>query len=186
MIRYLLVPILTCCALILSCCSTTPPYHPPQDARSLNRSFSDFSLTDLRGKQLNLADQRGKFVLLHFFASWCKPCKQEMRELAKLGRDYEAANFSIISLAVMDSTLSVISMLEGEEINFPIAIDRRGAIFSPFKRHGIPSTVLLGPRGNLHQLLDPQSNKLSSIVSGPRNWNSTNFKAFIKTLNDTH
>lgn len=46
--------------------------------------FPDLVFSDAKGKRLKLSDLRGKVVVLHFWGSWCPPCKREMPDLAKL------------------------------------------------------------------------------------------------------
>jgi thiol-disulfide isomerase/thioredoxin len=61
------------------------------DARALGegRPAPQFDLEKYGGGRVSLADQRGKVVMLDFWATWCGPCKEEMPALVKLARQYE-------------------------------------------------------------------------------------------------
>jgi thiol-disulfide isomerase/thioredoxin len=57
-----------------------------------------FTLVDLDGKKVSLADYKGKAVLLNFWATWCGPCKLEMPWLVKLRDQYKAQGFEILGI----------------------------------------------------------------------------------------
>ena len=62
-----------------------------------------FQQPDSSGKMVNLADFRGKIVLVDFWASWCGPCRAESPNLVKAYRKYHSRGFEIISVSVDDS-----------------------------------------------------------------------------------
>ena len=59
----------------------------------------DFQLMDLNGTPQSLVDYRGKVVLLNFWATWCKPCRAEMPELAKLSKRLAARGFALVTVS---------------------------------------------------------------------------------------
>ena len=60
----------------------------------------DFTLHSLDGKTVHLSDFRGKAVLLNFWATWCQPCKIEMRWFEQLQKQYGAQGFQVIGIAM--------------------------------------------------------------------------------------
>ncbi|MEG9436151.1 TlpA family protein disulfide reductase [Edaphobacter sp. HDX4] len=58
-----------------------------------------FSLTDLEGKKVSLADYKGRPVMVNFWATWCGPCKVEMPWFEELRKQYAAQGFEILGLA---------------------------------------------------------------------------------------
>jgi len=62
-----------------------------------------FSTTDIDGKPLSLADFKGKYVLLDFWASWCVPCRKGNPHLISLYQQYKSKGFEIIGIADDDS-----------------------------------------------------------------------------------
>lgn len=82
----------------------------------------DFKLKDLDGKDLSLAAEKGKVVLLNFWATWCGPCRAEIAGLIALQQKYKD-QIQIIGLAVDDEDEKVVrSVVTDEGINYPVAL----------------------------------------------------------------
>ena len=69
----------------------------------------DFTLIDLAGKSVSLSSQRGKVVVLVFWAPWCPPCKEELQSLNKLYQAYRSRG--LVVLAVSSDKLAVFRVL---------------------------------------------------------------------------
>ncbi len=63
-----------------------------------NKPAPAFTLTDLNGKKVSLADYRGKAVLINFWATWCGPCKMETPWLVDLQKKYAAQGFQVLGI----------------------------------------------------------------------------------------
>jgi cytochrome c biogenesis protein CcmG/thiol:disulfide interchange protein DsbE len=82
----------------------------------------DFKLKDFSGKELSLADSRGKVILLNFWATWCGPCRAEIPTLVKLQERYKD-QLQIIGLVVdEDEEDPVRQVVAAEGINYPVAM----------------------------------------------------------------
>jgi thiol-disulfide isomerase/thioredoxin len=82
----------------------------------------DFKLKDFSGKDLSLADSRGKVILLNFWATWCGPCRAEIPTLVKLQERYKD-QLQIIGLVVdEDEEDPVRQVVAAEGINYPVAM----------------------------------------------------------------
>ena len=80
-----------------------------------------FSLDDLQGKKVTLADYKGKAVLLNFWATWCGPCKIEMPWFVELQNQYGPQGLVIVGIAMDDSGKESISSFAREmKVNYPI------------------------------------------------------------------
>ena len=89
--------------------------------RALDGGKPGFSLADLSGRNVALADFSGRAVLVHFFATWCEPCREELPALQRLAtRDH---NVAVVAIAVADTPLRVKRLLAEVPVAFPILLD---------------------------------------------------------------
>jgi peroxiredoxin len=126
----------------------------------------DFDLTTMSGDQVNLADLKGKKVILNFWASWCGPCKAEMPHMEKYyERNKEAANVEIIAVNMTNSERrglkGVEDFIDEYGLTFPIALDKDGKVERMYEIVSIPTTFMLGTNGEIvHKFVGPMDEKM--------------------------
>lgn len=77
----------------------------PATARTVgSRPFGSLVLKDLDGKRMSLDDYRGSVVLLNFWATWCKPCVEEMPQLSKLAGRYGGRGLVVIAVSLDEAS----------------------------------------------------------------------------------
>ena len=67
---------------------------------SAGKKAPNFSLKDLTGEKFSLKELRGKIVILDFMATWCPPCKAEMRNLFETRREFDKSELAIASIGI--------------------------------------------------------------------------------------
>lgn len=119
-----------------------------------------FRLDEYRGgKPLSLGDLRGKIVLLHFFATYCEPCRPEMASLNRFIRANAGKPFSVFAVDVGEVDLRVRAFFEKEPVGFPIVLDRDRKISKAWGVYALPTTIVLNEK------LEPKL-----IVEGDLDW----------------
>jgi peroxiredoxin len=124
----------------------------------------DFSLPDLQGKSQRLSDYRGKVVFLNFWATWCKPCKEEMPSMQVLWDNLKKEDFVMLAVSMdrVTTTKDIPPFVENLKLTFPILTDSWGQTDKRYKLMGVPETYIID-----------QSGVLREKVIGPRDWTRT-------------
>src|SRR4051812_9058151 len=109
----------------------------------------EIGFTDADGRQLSLADFRGKVVLLNFWATWCVPCVEEMPSLDKLQAMLGGPDFKVVALSTDREGLSVVRPFIDKlgVRNLDIYLDQPRAAQRAFGLRGIPTTMLIDREG---------------------------------------
>lgn len=139
----------------------------------------DFTLPDLNGKQVSLKDYRGKVVFLNFWATWCKPCGEEMPSMQGLHNYLQGQPFEILAVSVdKDDPKVVAEFAKANNLTFPILLDGKGKIKELYKTTGVPETFIIDQNGIVAEKVwgprdwaDPASNVMLAelLRNGPKN-----------------
>jgi peroxiredoxin len=101
-----------------------------------------FDLRDVDGRVHALAGQRGRPVLVHFFATWCEPCKTELGSLRRFV-DGRASALQVLAVSVGEVPGRVRRFLDDTPVNFPVLLDADRAVAKSWGVEGLPTTIVL-------------------------------------------
>lgn len=109
-----------------------------------------FSLADLNGRKLELADHKGKVVLLDFWATWCGPCRIEIPGLVRLQERYRDQGLVVIGISLDESPEPVREFYREFGMNYAVAMgtDRVTELYGGIL--GLPTTFLIGRDGRIY------------------------------------
>lgn len=119
----------------------------------------DFTLDLLNGELLhgplagdttvNLAQLRGKVVLLDFWASWCGPCRIEAPTLAQVYQEYREKDVEFIGIDIWDRRQDALNHIERFGVPYPNGIDSSGTIAIDYGVKGIPEKIFISREGTV-------------------------------------
>lgn len=101
------------------------------------------------GRTLSVTDFSGKYVLLNIWATWCPPCVKELPSLDRLQARMGSPTFEVVALSIDRKGLDAIrSFYQATSVtNLAVYLDREGKSMSSLKITGLPTTILVDPRG---------------------------------------
>ena len=125
------------------------------------KQASDFTVSLLGGETLRLKGQRGKPVLVNFWATWCAPCREEMPALERLYLKHRARGFVLLAVSVDTDAALVKPFLEQFKLTFPVAVDAKMDLANAYGVRALPASFLIDRDGYL-----------TALALGPRAWDN--------------
>ncbi len=105
------------------------------------------------GGEGSLAEYRGRWVLVNFWASWCVPCKQEAPALEKFQRQHGDAEFTVLGIDSRDLTDDGRAFVRRYGLSYPQLRDGDGAAAHDYGTTGVPENFLIDPAGRVRWVL---------------------------------
>ena len=137
----------------------------------LGKTAPDFVLEDVSGKSWQLSSLKGKVVFVNFWATWCKPCRDEMPSMVALDKAMAGKPFQMLSIVFNDDLKLADSFAKRLGASFPVLANPSPELTEAYMITGVPETFLIDPDGILrHKLI------------GPYDWNSPEMRNQILKL----
>ena len=114
---------------------------------SKGQKAPDFSLPTLKGGRLQLAQLKGKVVLLDFWAQWCEPCKRELPELEKLAKAYAPKGVVIVGVNIDKERANAESLARQLGLSFDVGLDPSGSVAGQYDPPKMPSSFVIDKKG---------------------------------------
>lgn len=132
----------------------------------------NFTLPSLQGDHVTLSEQRGRVILLNFWATWCYPCRAEMPSISAAFTRYQSEGFLV--LAIANDTRgeeTVSSFARHHALTFPILLDPQDVVGRRLQLPGIPASYVLDKQG-----------RIALAAFGAKDWNSPSMHRLFDTL----
>jgi len=132
----------------------------------------EFRLPDLKGTVIKLENYQGEVVLLHFWATFCTPCLEELPALESLWRRYRERGLVILGIAAdRGSADPVRKFARAAGVTFPVLLDPEGVVRNHYEVVGLPMSYLIGRDG-----------RFSGRILGNRDWQDPLAFDYIESL----
>ncbi len=112
----------------------------------------EVSLRLLDGTPFKLSDQKGKIVVLDFWATWCAPCMQTMPLVEQAMEQFDSDKVSLVSVNLQESVQQIQPVLERYDLDLTVALDTDGVAAARYEARAIPQLVIVGNDGVVKQL----------------------------------
>jgi peroxiredoxin len=112
----------------------------------------EFTVKDMNGREVRMADYKGKVILLNFWATWCGPCKAEIPGFVDLYSEYRDKGFVVLGISTDDTPAQLQQFASQYKMNYPVLVgngrdDILDEAYGPL--WGIPVSFLIGKDGSI-------------------------------------
>lgn len=130
-------------------------------------------LENLDGHVFDLKEARGRWVVVHFWATWCGPCRREMPTLERMAKALADRTVTIVLVNTAENEDAVFSFMSVVAPSLATLMDYDGSVTDRWQPRGLPSTFLIDPGGQLR-----------FVALGGRAWDSAEYLTFLGALFD--
>ena len=123
-------------------------------------------------RQLALSEYKGRVVFLNFWATWCKPCEEEMPSMERLHRRFKDKGLVVLAISEdADGAGLVTPYIKKHSLTFPVGLDPKMSVAGLYGVWAIPSTFIIDKQG-----------KRALVANGPREWDGPHAHALFQSL----
>jgi peroxiredoxin len=109
-----------------------------------------FELSSLDGRPVTLSEQKGKVVLLYFWATWCPYCAKELpTAIEQAYRKRKGEGFTVLAVNIRESRDKVAAWIKERGLTVPVVLDSDGEVISRYRVRATPTIVLVGRDGRM-------------------------------------
>ena len=135
------------------------------------RTAPPLSLENMDGDRFTLSTKNRRWSFVHFWASWCGPCRREMPTIQSLIQAMSKDNIDFVIVNTAESEDTVFSFMGAVAPEVDTLLDRDGLATELWKPRGLPSTYLVDPYGQIQY-----------VVIGGQDWQKQHYQTFLRQL----
>ncbi len=142
--HYFLLALLISSLLLITGCNdntTAPP--------TAMEAAPDFNLSLFEGGDFQLSAQKGRVVVINFFASWCVSCGEETPVIEKASHKYAPQTVVFLAIAVDDTEKKAKAFMKKMGLTIPAGLDKTGEIKDAYGLYGMPTTFFIDKNGKI-------------------------------------
>lgn len=113
----------------------------------VNHLAPDFTLRDLSGAPVQLAELRGQVVLINVWATWCPPCRAEMPAIQTVYEQYRGEGFTVLAVNIREDAATISDFMAQNGLTFPALLDDDGAVSNRYQARVYPSSYFVDRAG---------------------------------------
>jgi thiol-disulfide isomerase/thioredoxin len=158
---------LLCCSVQASGTETLPKGVLKLDGRDA----PPLVLENMDGEPWDISKARGRWVFVHFWATWCGPCRREMPTIQAIYPEFDPSVLEIVLINTAESEDTVFSFLAAVAPDIDPLMDSDGLVTERWQPRGLPATYFVDPDG-----------KLQYLALGGRPWDTPEYLTFIRSI----
>ncbi|MET0335482.1 MAG: TlpA disulfide reductase family protein [Rhizobacter sp.] len=121
-------------------------------AAEVGTAAPDFTLRTLNGPNMRLQEQRGKVVLVNFWATWCGPCRREIPHLNRIADKYKSSGLVLMGINVDEDVRNAAEVATKMAVSFPVLLDTDKQVSKLYDLNSMPSTMVIDRSGRVRFL----------------------------------
>jgi peroxiredoxin len=118
----------------------------------VNKPAPSFDLETVDGAKFNLAAQKGKVVVLDFWATWCGPCTMALPIITEVTSSLKDKDVVFLAVNIQETPAQIKEFLEKKNLKVSVGLDSEGKVAEMYQVRGIPQTVIVGKDGNVAEV----------------------------------
>ncbi|MGB5180508.1 MAG: TlpA disulfide reductase family protein [Gammaproteobacteria bacterium] len=163
--------VVSACLLLVSLPSLAADTLPKGVLVLDGRAAPPLVLNNLDGERWDISESRGRWLFVHFWASWCGPCREEMPTIQAIFPKVDASQLEIVLVNTAESEDTVFSFLAEVAPDLTPLVDADGGVTERWQPRGLPATFFVDPEGRLRYL-----------ALGGRPWDTIDYLGFLQRL----